>query len=264
MSNTRIPRLLTALSLAAAIGLMSPAMAADAIATVNNKPIPKARLDNLVKQLVQEGQKDSPELRAAAKDELIGRELLMQEVDKRGLSGSEEVKAALEAARMQIMLGALMQDVLKKSPIKDDDVKAEYEQFKTMAGDKEYHARHILVETEDQAKAIVDQLKKGAKFEDLAKQSKDQGSSGNGGDLGWTTPRAFVREFGEALMKLEKGKFTETPVKTQFGYHVIRLEETRPLKVPAFEEAKPRILQAMQRRKLAQLQQELRAKATIK
>lgn len=265
MSNARISRLLATLSIAAVTGLAPAALvAAETAVTVNNKPIPKAKLDAMLKQAAREGQKDSPELQAAAKEELIGRELLLQEVDKRGLGNSEEVKTALEAARLQILAAALVQDMTKKKPIKDDEIKAEYEQIKIGAGDKEYHPRHILLETEDQAKATIEQLKKGTKFEDLAKQSKDTGSASNGGDLGWTTPRAFVKEFGEALTKLGNGKFTDTPVKTQFGYHVIRLDETRPLKVPALEELKPRIVQSIQRRRLAQLQQELRAKAVIK
>ncbi len=267
MLNTRPSRLLATLCFALVMGALSPSvMAADApVATVNNKAISKAQLDSMVKLAVREGQKDSPELREFVKNLLIGRELIMQEIDRRGLTKSEDIKIALDNARTQVLGNALLQELLKANPIKDEEIKAEYEQYKTAAtNDKEYHARHILVETEDQAKAIIDQLKKGAKFEDLAKQSKDPGSASNGGDLGWTSPRAFVREFGEAMTKLEKGKFTDTPVKTQFGFHVIRLDDSRPVKVQTQDELKPRIIQALQQRRLAQLQQELKAKATIK
>ncbi len=145
----------------------------------------------------------------------------------------------------------------------DADIKAEYDKFKAQAGDKEYHVRHILVETEDQAKAIIAKLKSGTKFEELAKQSKDPGSAANGGDLDWATPASFVKPFSDAMVALKKGDVTETPVKTQFGYHVIRLDDTRPAKVPTLEEVKPQITEALQQRKLQAYQEELRKKAKI-
>lgn len=257
-------RLILATSLVALAAAAPLAHAADNVAVVNGKAIPASRVDALVRELSKQGQTDSPQLRAAIKDKLIGSELLAQEAERRNLTKTEEVQLALQSARDQIMALALMQDLSKKSPIKDDEVKAEFEKMKVAMGNKEYHARHILVETEDQAKSLIDQLKKGAKFEDLAKQSKDAGSAANGGDLGWTVPGRFVKEFGEALTKLEKGKFSDTPVKTQFGYHVIKVEDSRPVKLPTFEEAKPRIIQVLQGKRLEQLQGELRAKATIK
>jgi peptidyl-prolyl cis-trans isomerase C len=163
-----------------------------------------------------------------------------------------------------IIIRSLIADFGKKHPIADAEIKAEYDKFKATTGDKEYHVHHILVETEDQAKAIIVKLKAGTKFEDLAKQSKDPGSAANGGDLDWATPAAFVKPFSDAMVALKKGDITDTPVKTQFGYHVIRLDDVRAAKVPTLEELKPQITEALQQRKIQAYQEELRAKATIK
>jgi peptidyl-prolyl cis-trans isomerase C len=239
-----------------------PAMAQN-LAVVNGKPVPSSRADVMIKQLATQGQADSPQLRAMVKEELINREILMQEADKRGITSSPDVKNQVEIARQSIAIRALVQDYLKKNPVSDADIKAEYDKFKTQAGDKEYHARHILVETEDQAKAIIAKLKSGAKFEDLAKQSKDPGSAANGGDLDWASPASFVKPFSDAMVALKKGQFTETPVKTQYGYHVIKLDDVRAAKIPTLEEVKPQIAESLQQKKLQAFQQELRSKAKI-
>jgi peptidyl-prolyl cis-trans isomerase C len=239
-----------------------PSMAQN-IAVVNGKAIPSSRADVMVKQMASQGQADSPQLRNAVKEELINREVLMQEADKQGLSNSAEVKTQLELARQSIVIRALIGDFVKKHPVTDADIKAEYDKFRAQAGDKEYHVRHILVETEDQAKAIIAKLKAGTKFEELAKQSKDPGSAANGGDLDWATPASFVKPFSDAMVALKKGDITETPVKTQFGYHVIRLDDIRPAKVPTLEEVKPQITEALQQRKLQAYQEDLRKKAKI-
>ncbi|MGB6055527.1 MAG: peptidylprolyl isomerase [Burkholderiaceae bacterium] len=251
-------RLLVALFAAAAI----PALAQN-LAVVNGKPIPSSRADMMVKQMAAQGQPDSPQLRTMIKEELINREILMQEANKLGLADNQDVKAQLEMARQSIVIRALVADFLKKNPVKDADIQAEYDKFKAQAGDKEYHARHILVDTEDEAKAIIAKLKGGAKFEDLAKQSKDTGSAANGGDLDWASPSSFVKPFSDAMVALQKGQITETPVKSQFGYHVIKLEDTRPAKVPALDEVKPQIAESLQQKKLAAYQEELRKKAKI-
>jgi peptidyl-prolyl cis-trans isomerase C len=239
-----------------------PAMAQN-LAVVNGKPVPSSRADAMIKQLAAQGQPDSPQLRAMVKEELINREILIQEADKRGVSNSSEVKDQAEIARQSIAIRALVQDYLKKNPVKDDEIKAEYDKFKAQAGDKEYHARHILVEKEDDAKAIITKLKGGAKFEELAKQSKDPGSAANGGDLDWASPGSFVKPFSDAMVALQKGQITETPVKTQYGYHVIKLEDTRAAKIPALEEVKPQIAESLQQKKLQAFQEELRKKAKI-
>ena len=239
-----------------------PALAQN-IAVVNGKAIPSSRADLMVKQAATQGQADSPELRKLVKDELITREVLVQEADKLGLGNSADVKTQLEIARQSLVIRALVGDFVKKHPISDADVKAEYDKFKATAGDKEYRARHILVEKEDDAKAIITKLKGGAKFEDLAKQSKDPGSAAKGGDLDWASPASFVKPFSDAMVALAKGGLTETPVKTQFGYHVIRLDDVRAAKVPTMEEVKPQIIESLQQKKLQEYQAELRAKAKV-
>jgi peptidyl-prolyl cis-trans isomerase C len=233
------------------------------LAVVNGKPVPSSRADAMIKQMAAQGQQDTPQLRAMVKEELVNREILMQEADRQGLTNSPEVKSQMDMARQSIVIRALVQDYVKKNPVSEADMKAEYEKFKTQAGDKEYHARHILVEKEEDAKAIIAKLKAGAKFEDLAKESKDPGSAANGGDLDWAPPTAFVKPFSDAMIALQKGQITETPVKTQFGYHVIKLEDSRPAKVPSFDEVKQQIAESLQQKKLQAYQQELKKKAKI-
>jgi peptidyl-prolyl cis-trans isomerase C len=234
------------------------------VATVNGKPIPAAKVDQVVKQVVAQGKAtDSPQLREAIKKDLIGREVLIQEADKQGVGARPEVKNAIDNARQSIIINAMLADYVKKNPVKDADIAAEYNKFKAQVGDKEYHARHILVENEADAKAIIAKLKGGAKFEDLAKQSKDPGSAQNGGDLDWASPASFVPEFSKAMTSLQKGAITETPVKTQFGYHVIKLEDTRAAKIPPLEEVKQQVAEQLQQRKLAAFREELMKKAKI-
>jgi peptidyl-prolyl cis-trans isomerase C len=251
-------RLLVVLLAAAAL----PAMAQN-LAVVNGKAVPSSRADLMVKQMTTQGQQDTPQLRAMVKEELINREILIQEADKLGLGNTADVKSQMEIARQSIVIRALVADFVKKNPVSEADIKAEYDRFKAQAGDKEYHARHILVEKEEDAKAIIAKLKAGAKFEDLAKQSKDTGSAANGGDLDWATPATFVKPFSDALVALKKGQLTDTPVKTQFGYHVIKLEDVRAAKIPTLEEVKPQIAESLQQKKLQAYQEELRKKAKI-
>jgi peptidyl-prolyl cis-trans isomerase C len=234
------------------------------VATVNGKPIPAAKVDQVVKQVVAQGKAtDSPQLREAIKKDLIGREVLIQEADKQGIGARPDVKNSIDNARQSIIINAMLADYIKKNPVKDADIKAEYDKFKAQVGDKEYHARHILVENEADAKAIIAKLKGGAKFEDLAKQSKDPGSAQNGGDLDWASPASFVPEFSKAMTSLQKGQITETPVKTQYGYHVIKLDDTRTAKIPPLEEVKQQVAEQLQQRKLAAFREELMKKAKI-
>jgi len=252
----------TASLLALVLATASLPVMAQNIAVVNGKPIPTARADLLIKQLAQRGQKDSPEVREKIKEQLIDFEVLSQEAAKMGLEKDEDVKTQLALAREQILISAMFQDHVKKNPIKDETVKAEYDKLKASASDKEYHARHILVDNEDDAKAIIVKLKGGAKFEDLAKE-KSKDSAASGGDLDWVTPNGLAQPFAEALVTLKKGQFTETPVHTKFGYHVIKLEDTRPAKIPSFEEVKANIAQQMQQKELEKYRMDLRAKAKI-
>ncbi|WP_317204084.1 peptidyl-prolyl cis-trans isomerase [Janthinobacterium sp.] len=251
-------RLLIALIAVVAI----PAFAQN-IATVNGKPITSARLDQLVKQVVAQGkQTDSPQLREAIKRDLIGREVLIQEADKQGFGTRADVKAQIENTRQSIIINAMLAEHIKKNPVKDADIKAEYDKYKAQAGDKEYHARHILVATEAEAKDIITKLKAGGKFEELAKVSKDS-SAANGGDLDWANAGAYVKPFSDAMVALKNGQITETPVKTQFGFHVIKLEESRPAKIPSFDEVKGQIGEALQQKKVAAFREELLKKAKI-
>ena len=243
-------------------GVASVAWAQNA-AVVNNKPISTQKVDEFVKALTAQGRPDTPELRSAVREELIARELFVQEAERKGLSRNADVQRQLDAARQEIMIRALIRDHLKTHPATDAEIQAEYDKLKKQGGEKEYKARHILVEKEDEAKKVIDDLKKGAKFEELAKKSKDTGSASSGGDLDWNVPGTFVKPFADALASLEKGKMTETPVQTQFGWHVIRLDDVRDVQAPQLEQVKPQIQQELERRKVQALQQELRAKAKI-
>jgi peptidyl-prolyl cis-trans isomerase C len=234
------------------------------VATVNGKPIPSAKVDQVVKQVVAQGKAtDSPQLRDAIKKDLIAREVLIQEADKQGIGTRPEVKNAIDNARQSIIINAMLSDYMKKHPVTDAEIKSEYDKFKGQVGDKEYHARHILVGTEDEAKQIIAKLKGGAKFEDLAKQSKDPGSANNGGDLDWASPASFVPEFSKAMTSLNKGQVTETPVKTQYGFHVIKLEDVRAAKIPPLEEVKQQVAESLQQRKVAAFREELMKKAKV-
>jgi peptidyl-prolyl cis-trans isomerase C len=248
---------------AALIGIAVPALAQN-IAIVNGKPVPKARVDALAAQLAKSGRPISDDMQGQLKDEVIAREIFMQEAQKRGLDGSEDFKTQMELARQTLLIRELFADYQKKNPISDADIKAEYDKFAAANGGKEYRARHILVEKEDEAKAIIASLKKGGKFDEIAKkQSKDPGSGANGGDLDWANASNYVPEFSTALVKLNKGQTTEAPVKSQFGWHVIRLEDVRDAQLPKLEEVKPQIAQQLQQQKLAKFQEDLRGKAKI-
>jgi peptidyl-prolyl cis-trans isomerase C len=254
--------LLSALA-AATLAIALPA-AAQNVAIVNGKPVPKARVDALASQIARTGRPVSPELQNQLKEEVIAREVFMQEAQKRGLDATDDYKAQLELARQTILIRELFADYQKKDPVSDADVKAEYDKFVAANGGKEYHTHHILVENEADAKKIIADLKKGQKFEDLAKKnSKDPGSAANGGDLDWATAASYVPEFSAAMIKLNKGQVTQEPVKTSFGYHVIRVDDIREAQLPKLEDVKPQIAQQLQQQKLAKFQEELRGKAKI-
>ncbi len=257
----KLPIVLSAVALAAA--LLPAAAQAQNIAIVNGKAVPKARFEALIEQVSkQRGQPRTPELERQLKDAMVMREIFVQEAERRGLQRSDEYRTQIENVRQDILIGMLFNEFQKPGAVSDADVKAEYDQFKAQAGDKEYHARHILVEKEEDAKALIAQLKGGAKFADLAKKSsKDPGSAGNGGDLDWAPAGNYVPEFSQAMVKLAPGKFTEEPVKSQFGYHVIQLEATREAKLPSMEEVKPQIVQRLQQQKLMKFRDELKKQA---
>ena len=246
------------------LGAASVGALAQNIAIVNGKPVPKSRVDALAQQLAASGRPVTPDLEPQLKEEIIAREIFMQEAQKQGLETSPEYRAQLELARQAILIRTLFENYRKQNPVTDADVQAEYDKFAAANGGKEYKARHILVETEAEAQKIIADLKKGAKFEDIAKkQSKDPGSGANGGDLDWANPSSFVPEFSEAMIKLKPGETTAAPVKSQFGYHVIRVDEIRSAQLPKVDEVKPQVTQQLQQQRLQKYQEDLRAKAKI-
>jgi peptidyl-prolyl cis-trans isomerase C len=242
----------------------APAKKPGAVATVNGVAVPQARMDLLMQQQQQRGAPDNEQMRNMVKDELVNREIIAQEAQKAGVSKIPEVAAQIDMARQEIIVSAYLREYARKHPISDADVQKEYERARAQHGDKEYRARHILVETEDQAKSLIADLKKGAKFDDLAsKNSKDTGSATRGGDLDWNVPGTYDKQFADAMVKLEKGKYTEAPVKSRFGFHIIQLDDVRPAKFATLAEVKPRIQQMLVQTKIEELVRGLRAKAKI-
>ena len=251
-----------ALSLVAALSLS--AMAQN-LAVVNGKPVPSSRVEALKQQVERSGRPVTPEILAQIKEELIAREIFVQEARKRGLEASDDYKTQLELARQSLLIRELFANFQQKNPVTDAEIKAEYDKFVAANGGKEYRARHILVEKEDEAKALIADLKKGGKFEDLAKKaSKDPGSGANGGDLDWASAASYVPEFSNAMVKLEKGQMTDVPVKSQFGFHIIRVDDVREAQLPKLDEVKPQITQQLTQTKLGKFQEDLRAKAKVK
>jgi peptidyl-prolyl cis-trans isomerase C len=233
------------------------------IAKVNGVAIPQEHFDLLIKNLVAQGRPDSPEMRDAIKQQMINRELMVQEAARRGLNKNPETAARLSFSRQDVLSNAYVQDVVRANPVTEDAVKKEYERIKAQSA-KEYKTRHILLEKEDEAKDIIAQLKKGASFEKLAaEKSIDPGSKVNGGDLDWSMPSRFVKPFGDAMAKLKKGQMTDTPVHTNFGWHIIRVDDERAAKLPGFDEAKAQLQQALQNQAVEKAIADLRAKAKI-
>jgi peptidyl-prolyl cis-trans isomerase C len=234
------------------------------VATVNGVAIPQQRSELLIRERAQQGQPDSPQLRSAVRDELINREIISQEAVKSGLTKKAELQNELELVRQTVIVQAFLREYIRTHPITDAEMQKEYDRIKAELGDKEYKARHILVGTEDEAKAAIAELKKGAKFDDLARKlSKDDGTKAKGGDLEWQAPGTFDKEFSSAMVKLAKGKFSDTPVKTRFGYHVIQLDDMRSAQHPPFAEVKANLSQRLQRTRIEHLIAELRAKAKV-
>lgn len=241
-----------------------PAASQGVLVKVNGVPISQNFADSFIAEQKSKGAPDSPELRDAVREELIRRELLVQQAKGAGLDKKPEIAAQAEVARQTILIRHYVLQYVEKNPVKDEQLQADYARIKAQVGDTEYKTRHILVKEESEAQAIIDELKKDAgKFNELAKQSTDPGSKDQGGDLGWAGAGNYVKPFADALTALEKGKFTETPVQSQFGYHVIMLEDTRPSTFPSFEEAKPRLLQQAQQQQITKMVEDLRAKAKV-
>jgi peptidyl-prolyl cis-trans isomerase C len=230
-------------------------------ATVNGTPIKQSTIDAFMSQRTAQGAPDTPEMRKAVLEEMVSREVVRQAALKEGLDKKPEVQMQVDLAQQNILLNAYVQEYVKNHPITDAMLKAEYDKIKAQMGDKQYHARHILVADRKDADAIIAQLKKGASFEKLAKQKSKDSSAKNGGDLGWNVPAAYVKPFGDAMMALKKGEYTKEPVQSQFGWHVIKLDDVKD--APGMDELKEKLTQRMQQQQLQQMANDLKAKAKI-
>ena len=244
---------------------LSPAVfAADAAATVNGKAIKQSWVDFITKDAQTRGQKPSDGMKNAIINELVGSELAYQEAQKQGLDKDPDFKTSSELANRKMLVNVFLQDFMKKNPVTDADTKAAYEDYKKELGDKEYSARHILVKTEAEAKDVLAQLKKGDDFAKVAKEkSLDPGSKEKGGDLGWFSPAGMVKPFSDAVTSMKKGETTSAPVQTQFGWHIIKLVDTRAAQVPSYDKVKDGLERTLQQRKLEKMMIGLKEKAKI-
>src|SRR5690606_7555568 len=251
---------------AAACAIALPVYA-QTVATVNGQAISQEKLDQFVALLIKQGAQDTPELRTQVKQEMVNRLVAVQAAEKAGIDKQADVKQEIELARQGILVRALMADHLKKNPVTDAKIQAEYDQIKKeQAGKQEYKLRHILVKEQKAAEDLTASIKaKKVTFEAAAKKdSLDPGSGKDGGELGWGPATNYVPEFAEAVQKLKKGQMTDKPVQTQFGWHIIQVEDTRDVKFPELAEVKPQIEEMMRQQQLAEFQQKLIKDAKIK
>lgn len=259
-----LPVLLLALPLTACQRAESPnPPQGEIIATVNGKPIAKSEFDLYIETIERQSGRPIPqEQHAEILDQYISMHLAAEAATKQGLTKRQDVRDQLELARINVIVDAALQDYLDQHPVADEELRPEYD-AQVAAMPREYHARHILVEDKEAADEITAALKKGADFAQLAKQRSKDSSSQSGGDLGWFTPDVMVKPFADAVVALEPGQVTEEPVQTQFGWHVIKLEESRASAAPPFEEVKDRVKVLVQRKKLQAYLDELRQSAKI-
>ena len=236
-----------------------------AAATVNGIAISQSTVDMIARQGAGSGRPDTPEGRKNIIDQLALQMVAADEAVKKGLDKTPEVADQIAMMKQSILANAYVADLIKNGAVTDEQVKAEYERIKATITGNEYKARHILVEKESDARDIISRLKKdpGAFAKLAMEKSKDQGSKAKGGDLGWFDTSRMVPEFGAAVGKLEKGKFTQEPVKTQFGYHVILLEDMKPIEAPPLEEVKPQLTQQLQQQNVKKQLDALKAGAKI-
>ena len=248
----------------AILSLTTSAFAADSVATVNGKQIKQSVYDYIAKDATARGQKIDDQVKQAITNKLIDSEIVYQEAQKIGLDKQPDYIAREELSRRELLTSTFLQDFVKKNPISDADTKAAYEQYKKAYGDKEYSARHILVKTEAEAKDIIAKLAKGGDFAKLAKEkSMDPGSKEKGGDLGWFSPATMVKPFSDAVASLEKGAVSATPAQTQFGWHVIKLVDTRPAQPLPYDKVKDGLQKNLQQRNLEKMMTDLRTKSKI-
>ncbi|MEI2635350.1 MAG: peptidylprolyl isomerase [Methylotenera sp.] len=260
----KINQLLITLAALSTLAFTPALYAADAAATVNGKAIKQTWVDYITKDAIARGQKQEDGLKNAIINELVGTELAYQEAQRLGMDKTQDYTVNSELSNRKILVNMFLQDFMKKNPVTDADKKAAYEQYKKELGDKEYSARHILVKTESEANDILAQVKKGSDFAKIAKEkSLDPGSKEKGGDLGWFSPAGMVKPFSDAVTSLKKGEVSTTPVQTQFGWHVIKLVDSRATQVPPYDKVKDGLERTLQQRKLEKMMLDLKAKAKI-
>ena len=234
------------------------------LATVNGVQIPRNRFDLVVRQQAARGAQDNEQLRAQVREALINNELLIQEANRSGIAKKGEVLQQIDLTRQEVIANAMVAEHIRVNPVADADIQKEYERAKIQTGDKEYKARHVLVATEDDAKSVLADLKKGGKFDEIAqKRSLDEGTRPKGGDLDWNVPTNFDKAFADAMVKLEKGKMSEAPVRSRFGFHIIQLDDVRPVSFPPLAQVRQQIQQRLVDQKIQNLVRDLRAKAKI-
>lgn len=234
------------------------------VAVVNGKAIPLSRMSMLERQVTESGQQVTDEIKQKIRDELVTREIFVQEALARGLNKTPEFTDQMELARSGLLIRQLVANEKATHPITDAMVKAEYDRVVGAMDAKEYNASHILVEDEGKAKDLIKQIQGGADFAELAKQnSKDPGSGANGGALDWATPDSYVPEFSGAMVKLTKGEVTAEPVKSQFGWHIIKLLDTRKATAPDFEQVKGAVRKSLEQRQMAEFEAKLRKNARV-
>lgn len=251
--------------LALSCALAAP-LAAQNITTVNGQPITQQQFDNFVDLLVTQGAKDTPELRDQVKEEMTIRLIAVQEAEKTNLDKKAEVAQELELARQGILVRALLNNYIESNPISDQELQAQYDELKKAdEGKKEYKVRHILVEAEDEAKQLIKDIKsKAISFTDAAKEkSIDPGSGAKGGELGWAPSEIYVDEFGKAVESQKKGEISSAPVKSDFGWHIVQVDDVREVEIPAFEEVKPQLEELLRQKQLTEYQQSLMEKAKV-
>ncbi len=267
MKNQIIALALLLPSLALAQQPAKPAAAAakdGPVATVNGVQIPRQRLDLVVRQQTARGATDGEKMRAQVREALINNELLIQEANRSGIAKKAEVQQQIDLTRQEVIANAMVGEYLRTHPVNEAEIQKEYDRAKVQTGDREYKARHVLVATEEDAKSVLAELKKGGKFDDIAqKRSLDEGTRPRGGDLDWNVPSNFDKAFADAMVKLEKGKMTEAPVRSRFGFHVIQLDDVRAVNFPPLAQVKPQIQQRLVAQRVDTLIRELRAKAKI-
>jgi peptidyl-prolyl cis-trans isomerase C len=240
--------------------------AAPSVAVVNGVAIPRADYDAFLKNLLQ-GKPVPPDLTAEQKnqvlDELVTMQLVSTQALKDGVDKDPEVAANLDVLRMRILSDGESQKFLKGKEPTDAELHAEYDSDIAAMDKTEYHARHILVPTKEKADQLIKKLKGGAKFEDVAKAESTDNSKTNGGDLGWFTATRMVKPFADAVKALKKGETTPEPVQTQYGWHIIQLEDTREVTPPPFDQVKAQVTKNLIQKKLVAYVEDMKKTAKI-